>query len=361
VVNHDPWSLWTDKPSDQSDEYWKHDVDCDAKLGRDGLRIIAASKRGRSHAHVGSFRDDDFRMLHDEDSGWRVLIVADGAGGSKKSRRGSQIAVNVSADAVMAGLASGDGNELLGLIDQYSQDSAVGGAVNTKLYYLFGRAAMDAVKAIHNESQSKGYPYKDYSTTLLIAIHKQVPSGHFVGAYWVGDGGIGIYRHGQEVKILGKADSGEFAGQTRFLDQSMVQPTEIVNRIRFAIVPDFTAIIAMTDGITDPWFETDANLEYRDKWHKLWSEIVPPLMSAEYPEKALLEWLDFKIAGNHDDRTIAVLCGETLCAADVAPKDEIDSEQTGPTVSGTTIEAEISKTEDPSAEHQDQSAQESQP
>ena len=329
VVNHDPWSLWTHKPSDPNDEYPKRDEDCDSLPGSDGLRMLAASKRGRSHAHVGSFRDDDFRLLNDEASGWRLLAVADGAGSAKKSRKGSEIAVNIAAGNVMAGLAGDAGKELIALINQFGQDATVGKSINEKLYYLFGRAAMDAVNAILSESQAKEYPYKDYSTTLLIAIHRQVTAGHFVGAYWVGDGGIGIYREGQEVKVLGRADSGEFAGQTRFLDQSMVQPGEIVSRIRFAIVPDFTAIVAMTDGITDPWFETDSNLENLDKWRRLWSEIAPPLLNTESPEKSLLEWLDFKITGNHDDRTIAVLCAQTLSAVDVdAPANKVDSEKT---------------------------------
>ncbi len=154
--------------------------------------------------------------------------------------------------------------------------------------------------------------YKDFSTTLLIVVHKQISAGHFVCAYWVGDGGIGIYRRGKEVKLLGKGDSGEYAGQTRFLDQSMIKPEEIMSRIRFTIVPDFTAIIAMTDGITDPWFETEASLGKLDKWDNLWNQIAPHLKQEESPEKALMDWLDFKITGNHDDRTIAVLYAQAL-------------------------------------------------
>lgn len=309
VVNHDPWSLWKDIASDTQDEYWKPDTACQLQQGTDECLMLAASKRGRSHAHVGSFRDDDFKLTYDAANGWRVVVVADGAGSAKKSRRGSQLAVETATDSVMQALTGTEADiKVSEAIASYMQESVAGERqIRTVLYDLFGKAAMSAVNAIQAEATSKEYPAKDYSTTLLMAIHRHTPVGHFVGAYWVGDGGIGIYRKGQGVQILGKADSGEFAGQTRFLDRTMLESKEIWDRIQFAVVPDFTSLIAMTDGITDPWFETDANLESLEKWNLLWAELEPLFVATE-PQKALLNWLDFKIAGNHDDRTIALLC-----------------------------------------------------
>jgi hypothetical protein len=147
----------------------------------------------------------------------------------------------------------------------------------------------------------------DFSTTLILVIHKILDDGHhFVASYWVGDGGTGIFRKGDKVLPLGKADSGEFAGQTRFLDGSMLEPEELKKRINFAVANDFTAVVAMTDGITDPKFETDANFEKLEKWDQLWAELEPILYS-DHPAGELLNWLDFWSVGNHDDRTIAIL------------------------------------------------------
>ncbi len=56
--------------------------------------MVAASQRGRSHAIEGKPRDDDFALYFDEESEWYVMIVADGAGSAKYSRKGSQIACN---------------------------------------------------------------------------------------------------------------------------------------------------------------------------------------------------------------------------------------------------------------------------
>ena len=192
------------------------------------------------------------------------------------------------------------------IISRESDQDSAQKQIDEELYYLFGNAAKESVLAIKSEAESTGALYKDFSTTLIITIQKKVATGYFVASYWVGDGGVGVYLQGQDLTLLGKADSGEFAGQTRFLDAAMITPQEIMNRIRSIIVPDFTAIIAMTDGITDPEFETDANIENRDKWAELWAELSP-LTETPDPDAALLSWLDFWSPGNHDDRTIAML------------------------------------------------------
>jgi hypothetical protein len=64
----------------------------------------------------------------------------------------------------------------------------------------------------------------------------------------------------------------------------------------------------MTDGITDPLFETDHNLHGVYYWDLLWQRIQPLLTeSPELNSQQLLEWLDFWSPGNHDDRTIALI------------------------------------------------------
>ena len=131
------------------------------------------------------------------------------------------------------------------------------------------------------------------------------------------DGGIGIYRKEPEyLKLLGEPDGGEFAGQTRFLTMPEIIKNEIYNRMKFDIVEDFTALILMTDGVTDPKFETDANLNRIEKWNELWDDLkgnnednVKVDFSDDNEQTAgqLLKWLDFWSRGNHDDRTIAIL------------------------------------------------------
>jgi hypothetical protein len=160
---------------------------------------------------------------------------------------------------------------------------------------------------------------KDYATTLLAAICRKFSFGWFVGSFWVGDGGMGIYgRDTSYLRVLGEPDGGEFAGQTRFLTMPGIvdNPTELYNRLRIDIVPDFTALILMTDGVTDPKFETDANLKRIEKWHALWDDLhgknedgvrVELTDNNKNSAPQLLNWLDFWSRGNHDDRTIAIM------------------------------------------------------
>lgn len=77
-----------------------------------------------------------------------------------------------------------------------------------------------------------------------------------------------------------------------------------------SIVPDFTALMLMTDGISDPFFETDANLAKKEMWDKLWFNLSKEVEFTDDNEQSqyqLLNWLDFWSPGNHDDRTIAIL------------------------------------------------------
>lgn len=105
-------------------------------------------------------------------------------------------------------------------------------------------------------------------------------------------------------------------GQTRFLTMPEIfkDGKSIYDRLRFCIEPDFTALFLMTDGVSDPMFETDANLNNPDKWDALWDRLLHdeehPVHLVDDNEQAkdeLLDWLDFWSPGNHDDRTIAIL------------------------------------------------------
>ena len=88
-------------------------------------------------------------------------------------------------------------------------------------------------------------------------------------------------------------------------------PKEFYSRLKCKIVPDFTALFLMTDGVSDPKFETDANLNNPDKWDALWEDLkeygVDLSDDNEAAKDQLLNWLDFWSPGNHDDRTIAIL------------------------------------------------------
>ncbi|MDR1593110.1 MAG: protein phosphatase 2C domain-containing protein [Prevotellaceae bacterium] len=334
VINPDPRSLWNNIPTPLDIEYYKPDedkafvkVEAETTKGFLGFGkkeyprkdMVAASQRGRSHAHEGKPRDDDFALNFNEETDWYTMVVADGAGSAKCSRKGSQIACETVIEVCneQLYLRNEDFEANIQLFEKEKSQENHGKIVRI-LYDIIGKAAFHAYKNIKEEAEKQQYSLKDYSTTLIISISKKFDFGWFIAAFWVGDGGIGIYSKEPEyLKILGEPDGGEFAGQTRFLTMSEIFVWDsMAKRLRFDIVPDFTALILMTDGVTDPKFETDANLNRVEKWHELWNDLqgkneenakVDFADDNEQAAAQLLKWLDFWSRGNHDDRTIAIL------------------------------------------------------
>lgn len=327
VINQDPRKLWKDLPVDWENmpepKYEKSDIEVDyvkVDILQDGTPqkdIVAASKRGRSHAQEAKPRDDHFQLYHDDNSGWYVIAVADGAGSAKYSREGSHIACETVVTHCKSQLENNiEFEEYIKTYNEYKNESESDARkmVGDFIYKIVGTAAFNAHKAIVKEASTKNIPAKMYATTLLLTICKKFSFGWFVASFWVGDGAICLYdRERHTAKLLGTPDEGEFAGQTRFLTMPEIfkDTTALYQRLRFSIVPDFTALFLMTDGVSDPKFETDANLNNPDKWDALWNDLqekgVELTDDNEESKNQLLNWLDFWSPGNHDDRTIAIL------------------------------------------------------
>lgn len=328
VINQDPRKLWKNhkvqwdempepryKNEDFQTAYIKVASLSDGTPQKD---IVAASQRGRSHAQEGKPRDDHFEILHMEENGWYIMAVADGAGSAKFSRKGSEIACNTVIEHCKSELSKCESFEddiNLWHLDQQSVDA--GKMISGDIYRIVGNAAYKAHKAIIEEAKKIGVPSKTYATTLLLAICKKFEFGWFVASFWVGDGAMCLYdKENHNATLLGIPDEGDFAGQTRFLTMPEIfsDTAEIYKRLKCKIVPDFTALFLMTDGVSDPKFETDANLNNPSKWDELWDNLQhdsehPVNLSDDHEEAQaeLLKWLDFWSQGNHDDRTIAIL------------------------------------------------------
>lgn len=318
IVNPDPKSLWKNLDSDRTDPYWKED-NIAGHLSFDSKNLVVGSKRGRSHAHEAKFRDDAFEFSFHEQNGWGIIAVADGAGSAKFSRKGSEIAC-VSVLDYFAGVKDEKFVEIESAIRAYltEQNEETLKAISSQFITHLGSAALSAQNNIRLEATAKSAEMRDYSTTLIFALVKKYDSKYVIASFWVGDGGVGIYhKDKQELSVLGTPDSGEFAGQTRFLTMSDIfAEGAYANRVKFKVVEDFTALVLMTDGITDPKFQTDNNLNRIEKWNELWADLeganqdnckVDFSKPIEQVETELMTWLDFWSAGNHDDRTIAIL------------------------------------------------------
>lgn len=318
IVNPDPKSLWKNDPTPIDIDYYKKDTDS-AHFEFGTKKLVVGSKRGRSHAHEAKPRDDDFDFRFDEQNGWGIVALADGAGSAKYSRKGSQIACNAILEYFGA-INNEKFVEIEAAMKAYliEQNEETLKAISSQFITHLGSAALSAQNKIREEATTKSAEMRDFSTTLIFSLIKKYDNQFVIAAFWVGDGGIGIYNKAkQELSVLGTPDSGEFAGQTRFLTMSDIfAEGAYANRVKFKVVEDFTALVLMTDGITDPKFQTDNNLSRIEKWNDLWADLegtnqdnckVDFSKPIEEVEADLMTWLDFWSPGNHDDRTIAIL------------------------------------------------------
>ncbi len=72
----------------------------------------------------------------------------------------------------------------------------------------------------------------------------------------------------------------------------------------------------MTDGIYDPKFVVEANLEKIDKWNEFLEDLKgknEEEIKVDFDKnnldvnEQLSTWMDFWSPGNHDDRTLAII------------------------------------------------------
>ncbi len=325
-------SLWQSKECPSNMPYRKENKHKLALYDeKNGRTIIGASMRGRSHAHSGTARDDDFGVKCTSNCDWIIVVVADGAGSAMYSRRGSQI-VSESVTEYCDKLLSDPNNKINQLIDNITENYTNEYLIKIKKagYEILVNAAHDAQKKILYEasnavpvdsSDTAKITSKDYATTCLIAITKKCLIGDLVISFSIGDGAIACYAPsdtGNVKYLMSMPDSGEFAGQTHFITMNTILKNyqEIINnRMRLCVFKEkYKALMLMTDGVSDPYFETEDLLTDNRQWDVFWNRLTSQDdnhleldKDKDCNSSLLLEWLNFYESGHHDDRTIVVV------------------------------------------------------
>ncbi|WP_367915215.1 PP2C family serine/threonine-protein phosphatase [Leadbetterella sp. DM7] len=331
IVNADPKDLWLNKASDQNAKYSKPDEDVYKGTFLD-KKIVIASQRGRSHAHEGNFRDDDFKVNQLLD-GWAVVAVADGAGSAKYARHGSKLATEYISErfnnetilaelnqSVTAYFAEKEITSETETTEKEQSETAPAQDDKLKHKSAIINVLYKKVLHIHNElktfSEQHEIAFKDLNTTLIFALCKKFDFGYVVLTFGVGDCPINVIEKDcQTVSLLNKLDVGEFGGGTRFITMPEIFTPEIVNRFSVNKFENFSKLFLMTDGIYDPKFVTENKLEDVETWQNFLKDLdgenednaKVDFVQDENIDKQLLKWLDFWSKGNHDDRTLAII------------------------------------------------------
>lgn len=299
-INHDPKDLWNNIPTPTDIRFYKTDEQSEL-TETPYSKLIAARVRGRSHAHTGKPCDDDYAIRYHSATHLHFMAVSDGAGSAEFSRLGSQIAVDAAADTIWQLLDSQEPNVSL------QPDLDVD---NTKrvLVNLTTKAVYGAFTALHQAAKEHHIELKKLSCTLLFALSFPLETGQWITVHYsVGDGAIANWQpETQQLAFISQSDSGSYSGETRFLTAEETSADSLKQRVQLKMTDTIPTLLLMTDGVSDPKFETDAQLANPQNWANLWAELQPLLQQPE-PEKALQNWLNFWSAGNHDDRTLAVL------------------------------------------------------
>ena len=317
TINPDPKTLWKNIPSDKELVFWKPDEVNSFSHFAD-RKIIAASKRGRSHANSGTCRDDHFEVMN-LDNGWSTAIIADGAGSAKFSRKGSELACQKLIEYLQANF-SGSGN-LVGELDLIIKDyienpGDKSQAVSYKVYDLISKSTFFVHQELEAFAKKNEFEFKALHTTLAFVIMKKFGDLYAIISFGVGDCPIGlISQGGTRLNLLNKLDVGEFGGGTRFITMKEIFSDNFSSRISFKLIRELDYLMLMTDGIYDPKFVVEANLEKIENWNNFLDDVKGnnaegigvDFNSSEDESEKLLSWMDFWSPGNHDDRTLAIM------------------------------------------------------
>ena len=319
IINPDPKSLWKNLESDKSDAFWKADNEAVSDKFSD-KNIVIASKRGRSHANVGSFREDDFEFKNLKQIGWSILAVSDGAGSAKLSRKGSNIACNAVIQYFEENFNSESLNEFDQLVVAYQKKESdeTSEKISHFVYQNLSKAAHFSHQKIEEFAIKNGTELKDFHATLIFALVKKYDFGYAILTFGIGDCPIALLNKDlTEIKLMNWLDVGEYGGGTRFITMPEIfQNEKFPTRFGFEFVDDFSYLMLMTDGIYDPKFVVEANLEKIEKWNEFLEDLkgknedgIKVDFDKENTEiaKQLSSWMDFWSPGNHDDRTLAII------------------------------------------------------
>ncbi|MBP2617953.1 PP2C family serine/threonine-protein phosphatase [Chryseobacterium jejuense] len=314
LVNIDPKDLWKNIPSDRNADFYKEDEASFQGTFSD-KKIVVASKRGRSHAHEGKFREDDF-AINKLPSDWNIISISDGAGSATMAREGSRLAtVSVnqffSSPEVVHEIENNINAIYSSENSKKEQDEAKENVI--RLLYegvLYVHCSLEKTASENNLS------INDLHATLVFALVKKFSFGYVILSFGVGDCPINLINTDfSEVMLLNTMDVGAFSGGTRFITMKEIFNDNIVSRFGMNCVEDFSYLVLMTDGIYDPKFLTENKLEDTESWKTFFKDLsgdnddlakVDFINDAEITQQ-LLHWTDFWSRGNHDDRTLSII------------------------------------------------------
>lgn len=273
--------LWNYNPvpddPDKHDEHYSKSSTSD-----EGFKIIGARVRGKKHKHDGTNCDDWFE--YKVSGSWTIIAVSDGAGSKKLSRVGAKLACETAAGYLFNKLERHKLDDR-DIWNEVTRNSSTGDYDQPDIEYV-QTSIHDAMREAHEAlnkkvDETKNYPeyfdylgnrvpdIKDFSATLLIAVHTVVNHGKnpksFVMTCQVGDGMIAAIAtnselNRNELSLLAIPDTGSYGGETDFITSAnKLEKGSLVSRT-FLIIAPLSALLVMTDGVADDYFPNNPGI-----------------------------------------------------------------------------------------------------
>ncbi|MBM3299187.1 MAG: protein phosphatase 2C domain-containing protein [Deltaproteobacteria bacterium] len=259
-------------------------------IGLGNWLLFGASRRGRSHAHAGTYREDAFAITSSpmgEEPHWWALAVADGAGSCRLSRVG-------------AGRAVREVTTNLG-----RPESLKSGPEKR-----FRGAVLNTLGALEREARLRSCDIKDLSCTLLVLFWVEDPEcrGGTVFTFQAGDGLIVSTDQQGRFHSLAAQDGESFAGTTHFFTGQHVWDTWDCRFANIRVLESPFGFLAMSDGVSDDLVPYDAN-------GPIIVKELSRILKRQDPGAELVDLLGYEKRGSFDDRTLVCAFRRDIGAA----------------------------------------------
>jgi serine/threonine protein phosphatase PrpC len=235
----------------------------------EGLNLIGARVRGKMHKHNGTNCDDWFEST--VSGKWTIIAVSDGAGSKKLSRIGAKVSCQAAVKYLSENLENHHIKEGI-----THAELSTGEDIND-IKNILHQAMQTAYQAVENKAKecenvtdyfialdNRRPEIKDFSATLLLAVHTTIKveenNYNLVLTCQVGDGMLAAISQAGTLKLLGKPDTGEYAGQTDFLtSKNKLEASNLAHKT-FHFLGNLKCLMVMTDGVADDYFPNDPGM-----------------------------------------------------------------------------------------------------
>lgn len=276
---------WRNLPSNARDPFAQPDQLALSMPGVADYKLTAASHRGKTHAHHGTFREDAAALAVTPH--WNLIAVADGAGTAPLARVGSNLAVTAALQAMKDSAPATPGVEDLG-----------------RTIWAGMKAAYQAVRDFAGR---ENVALTDLHTTLQLLIHWPHEQGTLLGLLHIGDGLIIAEGADGQYYMLTEPDTDpEDSGRTLFLTSGTIRQWQERTKV-FQFDERLNIVAMMTDGLAGDLEPIAERLQ-----PGLFEPLRQRILCYPLPqrEQALLAFLSYDRRGSFDDRTLAVLSRE---------------------------------------------------